>query len=452
MQLNWRMSQARNPLRITAWALLAVLATTGLLWPAFAKTPGETYCFYGKCHRVKTLSEMQELVGTQSIMAASHYESCLRDRYNPCGLTSSGEPFAPDRPDNAASPIYPDGTIVLVWSPVTGEAAVLRINNAGPYWDDRTLDVSIATAKLLGFHNQGVASLAVRVLSAPTEEEAAYKRKRTYDRVLGHIGKFESPKAAMAMVATLTAAEALASSVFAPAAGHAVITARRAVSADIAVAEANPASETKGPPATQVAARDRGPFESSTQRRPRRAFRDGVETIRADATADSVVTAMLASPVPESARMPSRLTKRRIEPLSRSAASPLATASSIPSRRSLSPATRPRSEPRKTNIAAVQGERPPKKAAPSLERAAKAANVSAAVKPVRKSSIDHMVQGFRPHAPGLGNANAAAPRTPVVAPTGKGSTPQGPVSIVKKQASSANKSAALRPGLPRRSA
>jgi len=452
MRLNWHVSQARNPLRIAAWALLAILATAGLLWRAFAKTPGQTYCFYGKCHRVKTLPEMQELVGTQSIMAASHYDSCARDRYNPCGLTSSGEPFAPDRPDNAASPIYPDGTIVLVWSPVTGEAAVLRINNAGPYWGNRTLDVSIATAERLGFHNQGVANLVVRVLSAPSEEEAAYRRKRSYDRVLGHIGKFESPEAAMAMVATLTAAEALASSIFAPAAGHAVVTARRAVSADFAVAEANPASETHGKPATQVAALDQANFESSTQRRPRRAFRQGVQPMPSEDTADPMVVVGLANPLPEPVRMAPRLTKRRIEPLSRSAASPLATVSPVPSRRSISPAVRSKPAPRETKVAALQGERPAKKAAPSLERPAKGASSPAAARPVRKSSIDHMVQGFQPHASGRINANAAAPRTPVVAPAGRGSTPQGPVSIVKKQAGSANKSAALRPGLPRRSA
>ena len=104
---------------------------------AEAKGPGQTYCFYKKCHRVKTIAETQALVGRDLRIVASHYDSCSKDRFNPCGLTSSGERFAPERADNAASPILPDGTIALVWSKHTKEAIVIRINNAGPYWGNR---------------------------------------------------------------------------------------------------------------------------------------------------------------------------------------------------------------------------------------------------------------------------------------------------------------------------
>ncbi len=159
---------------------------------AYAKTPGSTYCFYGRCHRVKTLSEMHALVGKDVSLHSSHYDSCHRDRYNPCGLTSSGEPFFADQADNAASPIYPDGTKLLVWSAQSKEAAVLRVNNAGPYWGNRKLDVSRALARKLGFEHRGVAKLQVRVLSAPTKAEARYKRNRRYAKVHGPIGKFAS--------------------------------------------------------------------------------------------------------------------------------------------------------------------------------------------------------------------------------------------------------------------
>lgn len=177
--------------------------------PAYAKTPGSTYCYYGKCHRVKTLPETESLIGIKQMVQASFYDSCKVDSYNPCGLTSSGEQFRPEAADNAASPIYPDGTVVLVWSPVSQEAAVLRINNAGPYWGGRTLDVSRGAAEALGFRGQGVANLEVRVLEAPDSDEATYKRNRSYEPVLGPVGKYASIDEAQLSLAVVKALDAM---------------------------------------------------------------------------------------------------------------------------------------------------------------------------------------------------------------------------------------------------
>lgn len=207
---------------IFTWALLSLgaasvsaLATSG----AEAKTPGSTYCYYKKCHRVKSLSETQAVVGHTVKLPTSHYNDCRKDRYNPCGLTSSGEKFAPHRPDNAASPIYPDGTILLIWNGATKDAAVVRINNAGPYWGDRKLDVSIATAERLGFRHRGVANLTARVIQAPSKREATYVRNRRYRPVPGYIGKHPNiEKAERAAVAAL-AVSAIATSTIAPPAG-----------------------------------------------------------------------------------------------------------------------------------------------------------------------------------------------------------------------------------------
>jgi rare lipoprotein A len=178
--------------------LAAGLGSSG----AEAKTPGKSYCFYGKCHRVKTISETEALVGQDATVMASHYDSCKRDRYNPCGLTSSGEAFNSESPDNAASPVYPDGTTLLVRSPTTKVSLVVRVNNAGPYWGNRTLDLSRKAAEVLGFAGQGVAKLEVRVIDAPTVAEATYKRNRKYDPVPGHIGTFASLDEAQTGAAT----------------------------------------------------------------------------------------------------------------------------------------------------------------------------------------------------------------------------------------------------------
>lgn len=193
----------------------ALALIMGLSGDSEAKTPGKSYCFYGKCHRVRTVAETEALVGKDEIISASHYDSCKRDRYNPCGLTSSGAAFDSEAPDNAASPVYPDGTTLLVRSPATGVALVLRVNNAGPYWGDRKLDVSRKAAEVLGFAGQGVAKLEVRVIDAPSLAEATYVRNRVYDPVPGYVGEFASLDDAQTGAATAYMVAGLASP-FAP--------------------------------------------------------------------------------------------------------------------------------------------------------------------------------------------------------------------------------------------
>lgn len=164
----------------------------GIVSGASAKTPGKTYCFLGTCHRVLTLAQTRRQVGRRSSLVASFYSDCKVDRYNPCGLTSSGAVFKPSRADNAASPIYPNGTKLLVWNPANKRAAVIRIDNAGPYWGNRTLDLSRAAAQKLGFRKRGVARLTVQVISAPSRREATYRRNRVYPSVPGYIGRYPS--------------------------------------------------------------------------------------------------------------------------------------------------------------------------------------------------------------------------------------------------------------------
>lgn len=200
-------------------AVAAVAGTVGVSSAAEAKVPGKTYCYKRVCHRVHSLSEMVKLVGRSEKLTASHYDDCRRDRFNPCGLTSSGEKFRADKPDNAASPIYPNGTVLLLRNPKNGEAAVVRVNNSGPYWGKRKLDVSRATADKLGFRRQGVAALEVRVVSAPTRAEARYKKNRHYAQVPGAIGRFASLDQAQGGVMVAMAFDALSGSAFGPAAG-----------------------------------------------------------------------------------------------------------------------------------------------------------------------------------------------------------------------------------------
>ncbi len=202
----------KRPLHPAAWHLakgwrlallgLIVIGSTIIFGAATApdanaKSPGSRYCFHGYCHRVGTLAQTDTLVGWRGYLIASYYDSCKLDRLNPCGLTSSGAVFRPDLPDNAASPLLPDGTVILAYNPKTGDASVLRVTNAGPYSGKRKLDVSRAAAEKLGFSREGVAGLVISVLQSPTKAEASYVRKREYPAVPGYLGKFETVDVAL---------------------------------------------------------------------------------------------------------------------------------------------------------------------------------------------------------------------------------------------------------------
>ena len=183
--LAWRLAL---PALVGAGAGVIVGAAT--VPTADAKSPGTRYCFHGYCHRVGTLAQTDTLVGWRGYVLASYYDSCHLDRLNPCGLTSSGAVFRADLPDNAASPLLPDGTVILAYNPNTGDASVLRITNAGPYSEKRNLDVSRAAAEKLGFRKQGVAALVISVLQSPTKAEASYVSRRVYPMVPGYLGRF----------------------------------------------------------------------------------------------------------------------------------------------------------------------------------------------------------------------------------------------------------------------
>ena len=92
----------------------------------------------------------------------------------------------------------------------------VRVNNAGPYWGNRTLDLSRAAAEKLGFQGEGVAKLKVRVIKAPEEAETKYVENRAYDPVPGDIVQYASLDDAQRGVAVVLAFKATTGSPFAP--------------------------------------------------------------------------------------------------------------------------------------------------------------------------------------------------------------------------------------------
>ena len=80
--------------------------------------------------------------------------------------TASGEKF--DMYDaTGASPDLPFGSLIRVSNPKTHVALLVRINDRGPFKDDRDLDVSYLVACRLGIQDKGLARMKVELLEVP---------------------------------------------------------------------------------------------------------------------------------------------------------------------------------------------------------------------------------------------------------------------------------------------
>jgi len=67
----------------------------------------------------------------------------------------------------AAHKTYPLGTVLNVTNPENGKSLEVRINDRGPFWGDRELDLSKGAATYLGTKNRGVAKVSIEVISVP---------------------------------------------------------------------------------------------------------------------------------------------------------------------------------------------------------------------------------------------------------------------------------------------
>ena len=68
----------------------------------------------------------------------------------------------------AAHKTYPLGTVLLITNPKNGKSLKVRINDRGPYWNDREIDLSMGAAEFLGTKEAGVATVKYRVISVPS--------------------------------------------------------------------------------------------------------------------------------------------------------------------------------------------------------------------------------------------------------------------------------------------
>lgn len=100
----------------------------------------------------------------KAIGIASYYSEDFHGR-----LTANGEIF--DRHGiSAAHPTLPMPSYVRVTNMKNNKSIIVRVNNRGPYHEDRIIDVSYKTAVLLGFQGNGIARVKVEYVGrAPLE-------------------------------------------------------------------------------------------------------------------------------------------------------------------------------------------------------------------------------------------------------------------------------------------
>ena len=92
---------------------------------------------------------------------ASYYADEFHGR-----LTSSGERYDMYAL-TAAHRTLPFNTLVRVTHLATGRSVTVRINDRGPFKDDRVIDLSLEAARQIGLIAEGTGSVSLEILTSP---------------------------------------------------------------------------------------------------------------------------------------------------------------------------------------------------------------------------------------------------------------------------------------------
>lgn len=109
---------------------------------------------------------------------------------------ANGEIFDKDAL-TAAHRTLPMNSLIRVTNLSTGQAAVLRVTDRGPFVPNRMLDLSLASAKAIGVWRPGVARVRVEVFAAPSPLDSG-------GRWCVQVGAFKSEKGAYQLRDQLT--------------------------------------------------------------------------------------------------------------------------------------------------------------------------------------------------------------------------------------------------------
>ena len=122
-----------------------------------------TYTVLGKSYRV-----MDSAQGFRQQGTASWYGTKFHGR-----PTSNGEKFDIYKL-TAAHKHLPLPTYVRVSNLSNGKKTIVRVNDRGPFHDDRVIDLSYAAAVKLGFHDKGTAQVLIEVVKPEPAQRQFY--------------------------------------------------------------------------------------------------------------------------------------------------------------------------------------------------------------------------------------------------------------------------------------
>ncbi len=120
------------------------------------KLKNEPYVIRGKVYVPMSFDQVYSYEETG---IASWYGQETLDQHNG-QATAYGEVFDPGLP-SAAHKYLPLPMLVRVTNIETNDSIVVRVNDRGPFVDDRVIDLSAEAAKRLGFYNKGTARVRI---------------------------------------------------------------------------------------------------------------------------------------------------------------------------------------------------------------------------------------------------------------------------------------------------
>lgn len=136
---------------------------------------------------------MDSAKGYSQVGVASWYGTKFHGK-----LTSSHEPYDM-LAMTAASPTLPIPTYVRVTNLENGKQVVVKVNDRGPFADDRIMDLSYAAAKKLGYAEKGTAKVKVEAITF----DGAKQDKQLYVQV-GAFAQKDKAEKVKVQVAQLT--------------------------------------------------------------------------------------------------------------------------------------------------------------------------------------------------------------------------------------------------------
>ncbi len=148
---------------------------------------------YKQLDQIKPIPPKSKLKGTQKpyhINNKTYYPLPTAQGYRETGLASwYGSDFHGKKTSNgerynmnartAAHKTLPMGTVLLVKNRENGKKTTVRINDRGPFVEDRIIDLSYVTARELGILGKGTAKVEIIALGETTEEPGGEKEQST---------------------------------------------------------------------------------------------------------------------------------------------------------------------------------------------------------------------------------------------------------------------------------